>query len=161
MKVIPYILYLYLLAFHETVLSDLIGVYGATVNLVVLMVVMVALYRNVSTALWFAACAAIIVGTPHPGLMTWQMLTLVTLSLVVSRISGRVNLESLSSRLLILGGFLLIHQGVISFLTSSDNPLFVIYRMILPTAVYSLVIGWIIFLMIDGRVTWRKVKALF
>ena len=161
MKVIPYILYLYILALHETILSDLLSIYGAAIDLAVLMVVLIALYKSELTTLWFAVCAAVIAGTVRPDMMTWQMLALVVPAMVVSRVSARVNLESLSSRLLILGGFLLIHESVISFLLSHDGPLFVIYRLILPSAVYSLLVGWIFFLIIDGRITWQKVKALF
>lgn len=161
MRVIPYILYLYLLAFHYTILSGVVAVWGVTVDLTALMVILVGLYKSETTALWFAVGAAVVSGTLRLDLMPWELFLLGSTALVVSRVSIKMNLESITSRLIILGGFLFIHQLAITLLTSPDDIVFMLYRSIVPCTLYSLIIGWFYFQFKDGRITWQKVKSLF
>jgi len=161
MRIIPYILYLFLLAFHLTIVKDITVIYGAFIDFTVLMVALVALYKGESTALWFAVCVGIIAGSVRLSLMPWEMLLLVIPAFVINQISARINLESMTSRLMIVGLFLFLHQAVIELVVSTEGYLFLLYASVLPTTIYSLVVGWIIFQMLDGHITWKKVKTLF
>jgi len=161
MKIIPYIIYLYILGLYYTILSDLTVIYGATVDLAALMVALVALYKSETAALWFAISVGIIVGSRRLDLMPWEMAILAVLALIVNQISARMNLESSISRLILLAVVFLIHQSVIAFLVSSDDLFFVMYRTILPGILFSLLIGWIFLQFRDVHATWRRFKALF
>lgn len=161
MKVIPYILYLFLLAFHLVITRDITVIYGAEIDLAVLIITLIALYKSETTTLWFAVCAGIISGSIRLDLMPWEVLSLALPALAVHQIGTRINLESVTSRLILMAGFLLIHQSVITLVISSSDFLTLIYRTILPGAVYTLIIGGIAFQMLDGRITWKKIKSLF
>ena len=161
MRLIPYILYLFLLAFHLTILRDITHIYGAYIDLAVLMVALVALYKSEMTAFWFALCVAIISGTLRLDLLPWEMIILIIPALIVNQISARINLESLTSRMILVAGFLLVHQGVLALIVSGGDFFLLLYKSILPTIIYSLIIGWFIFQILDGRITWKKTKTLF
>ena len=111
MRFIPYILYLFLLALYLTILRDITYICGAQIDLAVLMAALVALYKSEMTTFWFAVCIAIISGTPLLDLLPWEMIILVIPALIVNQISARINLESLTSRLILVAGYLLIHQA--------------------------------------------------
>lgn len=161
MKIIPYILYLLLLACYSTVLSEITSIYGVTVNLTVLVVALVALYKSEPVALWFALTAGIVAGSVRLDLMPWQVLILGLTALTVNQIGRRVNLDAVLSRLLILTGVILLHTLIFAILVTPDNILFLIYRIVLPSTLYTLIIGWLFFLIKDGHLTWAKIKALF
>ncbi|UCD16740.1 MAG: hypothetical protein JSV44_09810, partial [Candidatus Zixiibacteriota bacterium] len=143
MKVIPYILYIYLLGFHITILSRVTAIYGITIDLTALLVALIALRKNDLTAVWFALAAGIVAGTVRLDLMPWEMLFLAGIALAIHRCSTRMNLESISSRMLLLGGALLIHQLLISVVVSTADFLNILLRLILPGTIYTLVFGWL------------------
>ncbi|MEW5922751.1 MAG: hypothetical protein AB1746_02050 [Candidatus Zixiibacteriota bacterium] len=161
MKIIPYILYLFFLALHLIITKDIIVIYGAGIDMAVLIITLIALYKSETTTLWFAVCAGIILGSVRLDLMTWEILALVIPALIVHQVGTRINLESVTSRLILMAGFLLIHQSIIALVISGSDFLTLIYRTILPGAVYTLIIGGIAFQILDGRITWKKIKALF
>ncbi len=161
MKIIPYIIYLYLLAFHYTILSDLVSIYGVTVDLTVLMVTFVAIYKDELTAFWFAITVGIVVGTLRLDLMPWEILFLTGFAVLINHISTRVNLSSMTARLTILAAFLIVHGTLVMLLISGESFLFLMYRYVLPSTVYSLIPGWIFFLIKDDRLTWNEIKAQF
>jgi hypothetical protein len=149
------------LAFHYSILSGITSIYGVRIDLVALIVALVALYKREMAVLWFSLSAAIVAGTSNLEIMYWEMILLAGSGLIINQISTRINLESMTSRVLILAGFLLIHNIFITFLISSADVLFQTYRVILPSTLYSLIIGWFILQIKDGKITWRKTKELF
>lgn len=161
MKIIPYILYLFLLAFHIIISRDITVIFGAQIDLAVLMITLIALYKRETTALWFAVCAGIISGSIRLDLMPWEVLSLTIPALAVHQIGTRINLESVTSRLILMAGFLLVHQSVITLVISGSDFLTLIYRTILPGTFYTLIIGGIAFQLLDRRITWKKIKVLF
>nr|MBN2278582.1 hypothetical protein [candidate division Zixibacteria bacterium] len=161
MRIIPYILYLFLLALHLTILADITSIYGAVIDLTALLVTMVALYKGETTTLWFALCAAIIAGTQRLDLMPWEMFALPAIGLAANHISSKLNLDSSLSRILILAAFLFIHGILMTLLISTSDFIYMFFRSIIPGTVYSLIIGWLFFQLKDGRITWQKAKALF
>lgn len=161
MRIIPYIFYLFLLALHLILIKDITTIYGASIDLTVLMITLVALYKSETATLWFAFCAGIIAGSIRLDLMPWEMLSLVIPALSVNQIGTRINLESVTSRLILMAGFLLIHQSIVTLVISSSDFPTLIYKAILPGTIYTLIIGGIIFQTIDGRITWKRIKTLF
>jgi cell shape-determining protein MreD len=125
------------------------------------MVVMVAMYKDEITSLWFAISVGIVAGTLRFELMPWEILILAGMAILISYISTRVDLGAITSRLIILGGFILIHISVITLLSSNESFVYMIYRYILPSTIYTLVPGWLFFLIIDGRITREKIRAQF
>jgi len=161
MRILPYLFYLYLLGLHVTILNDVTAIYGVTVDLAALLVILVALHKGDLTALWFALVVGIVVGSLRLDLMPWEMLILGAISLAIHQCSRRMNLESLTSRLLLLGGFLLLHKLTISLVLSTSDFALVLIRQVVPGTVYTLLFGWLFLLYRDGRLTWDKLKALF
>ena len=161
MKIIPYILYLFLIAFHHTIFSELTSIYGAAIDLTVLLVALIAIYKGEVATLWFAFAAGIVAGTPRPDLMPWEILILCVGAIIINRLISGINLESITSRLVIIGGFLFFHAIAINLVLFAGEFLYVLWRSIIPGTVYSLIIAWLILLCFDGRITWTKIKALF
>lgn len=161
MKIIPYIIYLFLLAFHYTIFSELISIYGAVVDLTVLLVALIAIYRGKTTTLWFAFAAGIVAGTTRPDLMPYEILILCSGGLIINRLCLRINLESITSRLIIIGGLLVFHAVVINLILFAGELPYMLWRSVFPDTFYSLLIVWPILLSFDGRITWSKIKALF
>jgi len=161
MKFIPYILYLYLLGLHYVILSDITSIYGATIDLAALIVSLVALYKSELTALMFGLAAAIVIGAMNLSIMPWEMFLLGSISLVVHQCSFRLNLESVTSRLLLLGVIIFIHKGVIALVLAPSDILYLLLRTILTGTVYTLILGWLFFAYKDGRISWGRIKELF
>lgn len=150
MRIIVYIFLLYLIAFYYTIMAEAVTIYGATLDLVGLAVAMVAIYRGTTASLWFGVASAIVAATLRPDLMSVQILTLAGMAVIINQISIRLNLDSILSRLAAMAIFLLVHNIAIALKISSADFLFVSYRFILPGVVYTLVVGWILFSVIDG-----------
>ncbi len=161
MKIVPYILYLFLLALHMTLLSDFLSIQGFSINLAVLLVSLIAFYKEELVALWFGVFVGIVYGSVDPSIMPWQVLMLAVIALVVHQLSIGMNLDSITSRLIILVVAIFVHTIISSALISTDDFFYNIYRIILPSTLYTLVIGWLFFLIKDSHVTGKKIKSLF
>jgi len=44
---------------------------------------------------------------------------------------------------------------------SADNFFYVLLRFVMPSMVYTVLLGVLFFLIKDGRISWEKTKALF
>ncbi|MBN2226874.1 MAG: hypothetical protein JW763_05880 [candidate division Zixibacteria bacterium] len=161
MRILPYLLYLYLLGLHLTILSDVTSIQGVRIDLAALLVILVALYKSDLVALWFALASGIVVGSLRLDLMPWEMFVLGVIAVAIHQSSRRMNLESLTSRLLLLGGFLLLHGLAISLVISTSDFGTMLIRQVIPGTVYTLLFGWLFLLWRDGCLTWEKIKALF
>jgi hypothetical protein len=150
MRIIVYIFLLYLIAFYYTMMAEVLTIYGVALDLVGLVVAMVAIYRGTTASLWFGVSAAIVAATMRPDLMSWQILSLAGMAVIINQISIRLNLDSILSRLAVMAIFLLVHNIVITLKITSEDFFFVSYRFILPGVVYTLVVGWVAFSIIDG-----------
>ncbi len=160
MRIILYIFYLYILAFYNTILGDMISIYGVTIDLAGLLVILIAIYRGETTALWFAIGTAVITSTQRLDLMPWEMFSLCAVAVTAKQIGTRINLDSIPSRLIIIISLLLVHNIVITLAISSDEFVYVLYRYMLPGAGYTLLLGWLLLLIGDGLISVRKVKVL-
>ena len=161
MKVIPYLLYLFLITFHLIILSDIISILGARLNLLILIIVMIGLFKSETEAIWFGLSAGIIVGAARLDVMQWEVLVITIIAVVVKQVSSRINLESLASKVVVLACGVFLHEVVISLITFTEEFFFILIRYIIPSTAYTVIVGLILFLIKDGRISKQKIKALF
>jgi cell shape-determining protein MreD len=162
MAIIPYLLYLLLIGFDAVILKDTITIYTASINMPVLVVLTVALYKNEVTAVWFGFFAGLVAGAGGPpALLGWQALIMAVLAAAGSFVRERLNLDSLRARLLVVLIGVLLHNLISLALSRSDGwPVF-LFSYVLAGAVYTTVLAWLFFLVKEGRLSAEKIKAIF
>ncbi|HOD66114.1 MAG TPA: rod shape-determining protein MreD [candidate division Zixibacteria bacterium] len=161
MTVIPYLLYLLLVAFHEVILRDLTAIYGVTINLPVLLVLGVALYKPEAAALWFGFAAGLAASAARPELSGWYALLTAGLAAAAWHVRERLNLEALLSKLLLVFLGVLAYNLVAAAVGGLEGYWFHVYRLQIPGAVYTALVAWVFFLFKERRVTAQKLKAMF
>lgn len=161
MKIIPYLLYLFLITFHSIILSDIISILGVRLNVLILIIVMIGLFKTETEAVWFGLSAGIIVGAARLDLMPWEVLVITVIAVAVKQVSSRINLESLASKVVVLASSVFLHEVVLSLIISTEDFFFILIRYILPGTAYTVLFGLILFLIKDGRISRQKIKALF
>lgn len=160
-SLLPYLLYLALIGMHQVMTINLISVYGATVNLAALIVVLVAVYSSETTAAWFGFWAGIVAFAGVPAVLGWHGLVLALIGIASFHIRGRLNLDSQRSRLLLVTGGVLAHN-LISFIIDSHELLWWAMTLnILVGALYTGLLAWIFFLFKDRRISTQKVRSVF
>jgi hypothetical protein len=161
MRAIPYILYIYLITFHETILVEGISIFGISIDPYVLLVALVGLYKTDLEAFWFAFAVGIVAGSVRLDLMPYQVLVLTAIGVAVNELSVRINLDSVASRIIILAGAVIVHKSIMTLLISADQFPYMLVRYIVPGAAYTMLAGFLFFMIKDGRVTWQRIKTLF
>jgi len=164
MRLIPYVLYLFLIAFDRTLLSGLIAIGPAQLYTAALLVLLVAQHKSYTTALWFGIAAGVVFSAPDPSRMGIQMFVLAFLAAALAQLKVRFNLDSLRSRFLLLVGGLVMYAipHTLFFTTAgSDAVGFTFLRVALPSIAYSAVVGWLYFMIQTGHLSFTKIKTLF
>jgi rod shape-determining protein MreD len=164
MRIIPYILYLLLISFYQTIGIGLISIGPAHIQLTALIVLLVALRKEYLASLWFAMAAGLIYDAQDPGRLGAQMMILTLICMATSLAKERLNLESIQSRiLLVLVGLVLYTIPETLLYTTSGTTEFplVLARVGLPSIVYTAAVATAIFLFQSGLWSWRKFRALF
>lgn len=160
-RLFPYVLYLALIGMHQVVTINLTSVYGASVNLVALIVVLVAVYKSETTAAWFGFWAGIVAFAGVPAVLGWHSLILAFIGVAVYHIRGRLNLDSERSRLLLVTGGVLVHNLILYIIDSDELLWWAMASNILAGALYTGVLAWIFFLFKDRRISTQKVRSIF
>ena len=160
-KYIPYLIYLWLIAMHQVFLKDLTSILGVTINLTILILLLLSLYKLDITVAWFGFAAGIIAFSGSSFVLGWMVLIMVIIGYLSSYIKERLNLDSFYSRLLLILGGVFIHNMIILLLSHTDNFVLLIFTKVIPGAIYTTVIAWIYFLFKEGKITTRKVKSIF
>lgn len=162
MAIIPYLLYLLLIAFDNVILKDAVSIHVATINIPVLIVLIVALYKDDVSTVWFGFFAGLVAaaGGP-PDQLGWQALIMAALAAVGSFVRERLNLDSLRARLLVILIGVLLHNFFSLVLSRSDGWLVFFFSYVLAGAVYTTILAWLFFLVKEGRLTFEKIKAIF
>ena len=162
MTVVPYILYLLLVAAHVVILRDLTTIYTAPLNLPALMVLLVALYKDDVQATWFGFLVGLVMaaGGP-PSELGWQVLIMASLALVSCFVRLRLNLDSLNAKLLFVLGGVMLHNLIVLIIDGTDGFLFYVGSNALAGAVYTAVVAWLFFMIKERRLTVARVRALF
>lgn len=161
MKILPYLLYLFLITFHLIILSDIISILGARLNVLMLIIVMIGLFKSETEGVWFGLAAGVIVGAARLDIMAWEVLLITFIAVAVKQVSSRINLDSLASKVVVLASAVFLHEVVISLIIFTDKIFFILIRYILPSTAYTVLVGLILFLIKDGRISRQKIKALF
>jgi rod shape-determining protein MreD len=160
-RVVPYILYVLLIAAWQVIVRDMTAIFGATVNLTGMMVLMVALYKSEVTAAWFGFVTGLVLAAGSPAIPGWHALFLAALGVAGYQVRERLNLEaSYSKELYILGGVML--HNVFLVLTESSSGIFhLMWSRALTGAVYTAGIAWLFFMVKEGRITRERVRSVF
>jgi rod shape-determining protein MreD len=160
-RVFPYLIYLLLLAAHVVVTRDLTAVYGVTINLAALMVLITALYKSELIAAWFGLAAGIVLAAATPVLLGWHALALVAIGVFGFHVKERLNLDNVYTRLLFVLGGVFTHNVLLLLINGGDALFLQLGTNALPSAVYTVVLAYLFFVFKDGVITYRKFRSIF
>lgn len=160
-RVIPYALYLALIALYEALLSEPLAVAGAQISLAGLCVLLVAVYKSENTAIWFAAAAMFLSNSGDAAAAGVMMIVAALVAMAASFFKSRLNMESLLARLAIVAVGCLILELLRTAFLSTTELLWVYLRYSAPTVAYTVVVAWLFFLFKDGYISGRAVRRLF
>ena len=160
-RIIPYILYLLLISFHDVILDDATRIFNASIHLSTLFVFAVALYKSEITATWFGFAVGIVTSAEVPQMMGWHAFLLACLAVLAYQVRQRLNLESIYSRILVIAGGVLVVGLINLLLESFDSFFYLIWGRVLLGTIYTSLVAWIFFMFKDGRITYQKIKAIF
>ena len=161
MRVIPFLLYLWLLAMHEVFLKDVTSIWGATINLGILIILLTAVYKSEITVLWVSFMVGLIGYTASGSVWGWHILLLVIIAAVAFQIKERMNLDSIRSKVLLVFGGTLVHNIIVLLLHLPRELSFMYAVDIVTGTLYTTLIGWLFFLVKERKVTGAKVKEIF
>ncbi len=160
-KYIPYLLYLWLIAMHQVFLADVTSIFGAKINLAVLIVLLIAMYKKEVTATWFGLLVGLIGFAGITEISAWQTLAMALIGLIAFHLKEKMNLDSLFARVSLIFGGVLVHNIILLLLEVNDNLFGSIIQYAITGAVYTTIIGTIFFLIKDGIFTFEKTKTIF
>jgi len=160
-RLIPFLLYLWLVAAHQVILSDTISIFGVMVNLPVLVVLLVGLYKTELEACWFGFVAGLVAYAGMTQVLGWHALAMALIGFLTFHSRARVNLESVYSKLLLVFVGVVVHNIFVLLLSGSDGLLYLLVTGALTGALYTTLFAWIFFLFKQGKVTYQKFKAIF
>jgi len=160
-RVIPFILYLLLIAMHEVIVRDATTIYSAAIDLPGLLVLVVAIYKPEIVCTWFGFAAGLVLAAGRPDLFGWHALAMAALALATYHFRERLNLESFYSKLVLILGGVLLHGTLGLAINGGAGFLYLWLVSVLPSAVYTTAVGWVFFLFIEKKITFQKVKAVF
>ncbi len=160
-KFIPYFLYFWIIAMHQVFLADVTSIFGAKINLAVLIVLLVSMYKSEITSVWFGLCVGIIGYAGITELSPWHVLVMASIALAAFHIKEKMNLDSLLARVSFIFCGVLVHNIIVLVLEVNDGFLIYVVRYALPGAIYTTIIGTIFFLIKDGVFTFDKTKSIF
>jgi len=161
MRIIPYIIYILIIALFKVILHDLTTFYGVSINIAGLLVMIVAIYKSEMISLWFGFIAGLVLAAGSPQLFGAYALITAVLGIITYHTRERLNLESLYSRLLLIFFGIIPYSALILLINSLDGFGYLFITNALPGALYTTLIGWIFFLIKEDRITFFKIKSLF
>jgi len=161
MRIVPFILYLLLIAFYQVVLYNPTAIHGITMNIAGLTVLFVALYKPELTATWFGFFAGIVLASGEPGQIGWQAASLAGLGLVAFHVREKLNLDSLLAKVLLVFIGIVIHNFLSWIIDPSLRQFALFLPFVLGGALYTTVISIFFFFIRDGLITRRKIQQLF
>ncbi len=161
MKLLPYLLYLLVIAMHEVIWKELSGLYFVALNLPAMIVAMVAIYKSETAAAWFGFLAGLVLAAANPGTMGWHALFLAAMAVAVYHIREKLNLESVYSKLLLIVGSVLLHNVASIIINGTDRFFYVLWMYCLPSAAFTTVLAWVFFLFKERKITSEKLKSVF
>lgn len=161
MKLLPYLLYLMLIAMHEVIWREMTAFYFVALNLPAMIVVVVAIYKSETTAAWFGFLSGLAIAATRPGTMGWHALVLAAIAVAVYHIREKLNLESVYSKLLLIIGAVFLHNIISIIVNGTDRFFYMIWMYCLPSTAYTTLVAWVFFLFKERKITAEKVKSVF
>ncbi len=161
MRLIPYLIYLLIIALHQVLLKDITTIAGVSIQVTALMVVLVAMYKPEGVVLWFGFFAGMVMVAGYQDLLGWYALLTMGLGLIAFQVCEKLNLESIKSRVLVVLGGVLLHSLIVQLIESTDGYFMNCITEAIPGALYTTVVAWLFFLVKDGHLTFRRIKSLF
>ncbi|MBU8933566.1 MAG: hypothetical protein KOO62_06130 [candidate division Zixibacteria bacterium] len=161
MRLIPYLVYLLLIACHQVILKDLTDIFGVGLSLTAFLVMAVAISKSELISMWFGFVAGLVMLAGYPDLMGGSAVITAMLGLAAFHACERLNLESLYSKLLLVLAGVVLHNALILLLMNWSEFFHLLIVSALPSAIYTTVLAWIYFLVLEGRLTFRKLRSVF
>ncbi|UCG60918.1 MAG: hypothetical protein JSV52_11390 [Candidatus Zixiibacteriota bacterium] len=160
-RVLPFLLYLWLVSLHQVILNDATSIYAATINIPAVVVILIGLYKSELDACWFGFMVGVVTYAGIGDSMGWYVLVMALLGYLTFHVRAKVNLESIYSRVLLVLVGVLIHNVAVLIMAGSDGVFYLLVTGVVTGAVYTAVIAWVFFLFKEGKITAKKLKAIF
>lgn len=160
-KYIPYLLYLWLIAFFQVILKDATAIYGVSINLPMLLVMLVAVYKSEMATIWFGLFVGLTAYAGSGFNLGYQVFYFCVFGFLAYHLRERLNLESLFARLLLVISGVFAHNLIMVLTETPDKFLVEIFLRALPSAVYTTIIAWFFFMVREERITYKKFKSIF
>lgn len=160
-KYLPFVLYLWLIAFHEVILKDATSIFGVMINLPILVVLMVAVYKSEMTSVWFGFFVGLTAFAGSGFTLGYQVFIFCAFGYLGYHIRERMNLDSLYARLLLVVAGVFLHNLILMVMVAADNFIYEFITSVLPGALYTTIIAWLFFMVKEERITYKKFKSIF
>ncbi len=160
-RLIPYILYLLLLATYHVILIEPTQIGAVWLNLAALMVIAVAVYKTEDVAIWFGFFAGLVAYAGDPSTLGWHALALAAVALAAVQLRERLNLASMWSKLYLMLGGVLTHTILAVLIMRPERLFHEIWAVTPLVAVYTTAVAWIFFLFKEGHLSWKRIKSIF
>jgi rod shape-determining protein MreD len=161
MQLLPYFLYLILIALHTVITGELTAIFSAQINLTAFIILAVALYRGELASLWFGFCAGLVSGAVLPQTMGWLALFGAALGVLAYHMKERLNLDSQKARLLITFVGVFLHNVAVYAVTQPEGVGNLWWSAGLTGAVYTTALALIFFSIKHGILTPARVRSIF
>lgn len=164
MSLIPYTIYLFVIAFFRPQEHHVFSIAGAEIFVAPLLVMILALNKSSFVSLWFGVAAGLIYDSYDPSHMGVHLLILATLGLGVSIFKSQFSLESIKNRIIFISIGLLLYSipYLLIYKTSGTSEFLAGFLTVsLPGVIYSAFVGGLFFMLQSGRLSFRNIKAMF
>ena len=145
-KIIPFFLYLWLVAAYEVLLKDVFSIWGVAFNLTILIVLLTAFYKTELTTIWFSFFVGLVTHVGTGSVLGLHLLLLCLLGVAAFHLKEKLNLDSLLARLLLILGSSFVYGLILLLIGGTDGWIETILLQIIPGAFYTTFVGWIFFL---------------
>ena len=160
-RLIPFLLYLWLVGFYQVILGEVVSIYGVTINLPALIVLLVGLYKSELDSCWFGFLVGLVAYAGATDMLGWYAFVMALIGYFAYHARARINLDSIYSKLLLVLAGVFVHNVIVLIISKSDSVLVLLATKALTGALYTTIIAWVYFLVKDGKVTFQKFKAIF
>lgn len=160
MRVIPFIFYLFLIAFFDVVLEGPTTFFDAAINVPAIFVLIVAIYKPEIVVVWFGFGVGVVLSAGNPMLIGWHALALAAMAFAAFQVKERLNLASVYSKVYLIFGGILVHNLMTTLIEQPEGIAYLFWT-VLTGAAYSAVFGWLFFLFKEGHFTISKIRSLF
>jgi rod shape-determining protein MreD len=164
MRVIPYVVYLLLIACYRTLLAGVLSIGQAHIDLAALIVLLLALNKEEKETVWFALAAGLIYDAPDPSRLGVHALIFTVMAVMALQARERLNLDSIQSRLILVLAGLVFYSipYTLIYPTSGSSEFFrSLWSAALPSIVYSAILAWIFFMAQSGRLSFARIRSIF